>query len=296
MKLIISSLILLSAMISAKAIGKTETMVCNGCNLVDRRALAVESGPGDYFIFDVVNRKLVHWLVNQDTSAQLLALSSDQQSVYNAVQQFYDSTGTLDVSGHVDLSIDRPIPLSLYKLQAASASSGDKATAFDVVTTPLIKQQALNQLAQASSISGFTNQVLLAFKTLANYVSSINILGTGIKIPVNSQVVAVMPDNSHFIATFDFNTGSFIYVKGSARDAVGNPIPEDAISAAGGPESIQKYIYPNTPEGHESGRLGAQHLKEIGALIDVPVDFLHGAWTVACTRVGQFTQCKAQPQ
>lgn len=296
MKRIAGCLILLMVLASPQAISKTITFVCNGCNPAEKRVLAVESGAGDYFIFDVVNRNLVHWHVNQNTTAQLLSLSSDQQFLYNAVQSFYDTTGTLDISGYVDLSIERPNSITLYRLQAASTPSGGKATAFDVVTTPVIKQEALNQLTKANSIGGATNQVLLAFKTLASYTSSINVLGTGIRVPVNAQIAAIMPDGSYFLAEFDFNIQSFAYMKGSARDAVGNPIPEDAISAAGGPESIQKYIYPDTPVGHEAGSLGVQHLKEIGARIDVPVDFMRGAWTIACTRVEQVTQCHALPR
>lgn len=295
MKKTVSGLVLLVALISTQAFGKTITLVCNGCNLIEKRLLAVEGGTGDYYIFDFVNRNFAHWSINSQ-NAQTVPLLASELDVYRAVQNFYDADGgSLDLSVTANVFTDESAPLLTQQNQISALSDTRQATAFDVVTTPVIKERVVSSVANGSSLSDRANQTMIAFRTLVSWASNIKILGTGIRIPVNAQIKVPFSDGSSVVVYFDFPSMSYAYLKGSARDAVGNPIPEDAISAAGGPDSTQKYLYPDTPVGLESGIRGIQHLNGLGIPVEMPRVFF-GPWTVACTRVGQSTQCNTQPQ
>lgn len=295
MKKIVISLALLAALLSTQVIGKTTTLVCNGCDRVEKRTLAIEGDTGDYFIFDLVNRNLGHWSVD-GYNTQTIPLSAEQLDVHRAVQNFYDANGgSLDLSVTAEVfakHIDLPV---IFQSRISTLSETRPATAFDAVTTPAIRDQVVSGVANGSSLSDRVNQTMIAFRTLVSWASNINVLGTGIRIPVNAQIKAPFSDGSSIVVYFDFSIMSYAYLKGSAKDAVGNPIPEDAISAAGGPDSTQKYFYPDTPAGLESGMRGVQHLNLLGIAVAMP-PVVSGSWVMACTRVGQFTHCNVQPQ
>lgn len=295
MKKTVSGLALLAALISTQAIGKTVTLVCNGCNLTEKRLLAVEGGTGDYYIFDFVNRNLVHWSISNQ-NGQTIPLLPSETDVYRAVQNFYDANGgSLDFSVTAEVFTGEAGSLLTRQNQISTLSDTRPATAFDVVTTPAIRDQVVNGVATGSSLPDRVNRAMINVRELVSWVVSVNIWKIGIRIPVNAQIKAVFPDGSSVVVYYDFQNRSYAYLKGSARDAVGNPIPEDAISAAGGPDSTQKYLYPDTPAGLESGIRGIQHLNGLGIPVEMPRAFF-GPWTMACTRVGQFTQCNIQPQ
>lgn len=296
MKKIIIGLILLTVLVSTQAISRTATLVCNGCTHMDKRTLALEGGTGDYFIFDFVNRNLAHWSVS-GYSAQTIPLSANQADVYQHVQNFYDvNNGSLDLAVIANVFTGQSSQSFARQTHVSTLSTTHQVTAFDVVTTPVIKDQVVTAVANGSSFSDRVNQTMIALRTLISWAGNINVLGTGIRIPVNAQIKVPFPDGSSVVVYFDFSTMSYAYLKGSAKDAVGNPIPEDAISAAGGPGSTQKYLYPSTPAGLESGILGVQHFNELGIAIAMP-PVVSGSWVIACTAVGGGgTRCTPQPQ
>jgi hypothetical protein len=112
-----------------------------------------------------------------------------------------------------------------------------------------------------------------------------------VNVPIYIYNRAILPDGSSIIAMWSFQTMEYSYVPGSARDAVGNPIPEDAIKAAGGPNSMQRYLFPNTSEGHMSGASQVQHMNNLG--IGVRVVTRTSPWTIACVNSFGRTTCTA---
>jgi len=290
-------LVLLSALLvsSFSVSAKVTTMVCNGCSDITTRQLAADRGTGDHFFFDMTNRKLTHWSVNL-TNGKAIVLSrvptADQQKVYVATQSFYDAVGSLSAYGETQISTTSPRGVAMMPPLANAIvpqALNGKVTAFDVVETTVAKQAVLDDLTSLS-FPGFTNIVRISIGYLMNSLGN----NAVINVPINVMSRAIMPDGSSIVAKWNFQTGEFDYVAGSAKDAVGNPIPEDSVSAAGGLNSRQIYVFPNTPLGQMAGLAQVQRMNSLG--INVKVVTTTSPWIVACVNNAGRTTCTASMQ
>lgn len=225
------------------------------------------------------------------TTITNVPITAGQQKIYAATQYFYDTVGSLTAYGTQPISTNTPASLRFSLRQAAlhsiaPMSLNGKITAFDVVETPVAKQAAINDLT-SSSVGGFINVVRIGFANLINAFTN----NAFVNVPVNVLNRAILPDGSSFIAKYNFQTGEYEYVENSAKDAVGNPIPDDAVMAAGGPNSSQKYVFPNTAPGQMSGISQVQHMNNLGIRVDVVRT--GSTWMVACVSSSGRTTCTA---
>lgn len=89
--------------------------------------------------------------------------------------------------------------------------------------------------------------------------------------------------------TWDFSKQSYVYVPASARDAVGNYIPENNTAAGGGSGGHVNYWYPATSGGLEAGDEMMSHLQGLG--IQVSGAPIANGYIIACTNTLSGTGC-----
>lgn len=116
---------------------------------------------------------------------------------------------------------------------------------------------------------------------LTNWVNLIRISLMGTPVTLTDRVI--LSDNSYFDMAFDFQTQAYVYIPGSARDAVGNYIPENNSAAGGGPGGHNNYIYPDSLVGLGAGVDMIDHLQGLGVSMQIPGGIqLSNGFIIAC--------------
>lgn len=296
--------------ISIAHAGYGDVSVCNGCSLVLMQGKARDLGNGHHYFFDMKNRKLTHLLASGITNPLSIqgstalavgtgtvtsyAITPDEQGQFNATQALYDATGTLDFSASGQVAISMSYQRMAAKLGddfgVSPMGAGEGfVTAFDVVSTPVLKGQAINN-AFSYGNDPFRFFAASLRMSLANFenVVKVSLLGT----PVTVRDRIYLADNSYFDVYFDFATQTINYQPGSARDNLGNPIPENFVDAGGGPGGHQNYVYPGNANGLLQGGNQIQNLNGLGISMRLPVGVpISNGYTIACVNTPSGTSC-----
>jgi hypothetical protein len=177
------------------------------------------------------------------------------------------------------------------RVGAMSTATGVRnMTAFDMVQVPVYRQLALDSQRQLSNFDAWPNLIRVAADTVMNYYNSTS--NPLVKIPVTMLVTLRFPDGSTSVISYDFAAGAFVYVEGSSKDAVGNPIPETPLEASNG--GSRTYVFPATISGLAAGSAQISNLQKMG--INIPTTVYTSSWIVACSNVGGgLPRCVAQP-
>lgn len=276
-----------------------EAKVCNACGGPALEFQARDSGNGDYYFYDFSFRKLTHLRVegivvplSSESNYYVTAtngrvtnipVTSSEQLDFNASQTFVDSNG-----GLVDYSIDVLVKLStdspaIMKEPSFTslADGGASVNAFDVVSTPLARTVVGNYLDRNSFVLGLQ----IGAANYLNYMLNNAI----IRSPINIYTRVVFPDNTSAVYLWNFDVRGFEYVPGTAKDVLGQRIPENSVDAAGGINNSQIYIYPATPAGQMSGLEMIDRLNSFGMGLSYPIN--QNGYSIACTNVGGVTNC-----
>ncbi|WP_199100651.1 hypothetical protein [Dyella sp. ASV21] len=289
------------------------SQVCNGCTPQQTGQLLAGGGmpPGDWYILDMVNRRITHYSVVASPvdvdkeHVSLVPITAPVQNDFNHIQALWDVTQTLDIqlswqSSAKKVAASSQLRRVEHPLALASTGTpvGSDLSAFDLINTPANQAAALNQMMSAAGKWGAASlQLSAALSTFASYSSVTQAI---FPRQVNIQVTVKFTDGS--TSTFEFNTdqGEWQYKKGASKDAVGNPIPENPDQAVGGSNNNQRYVFPNTPGGVDAAYRQSQNFNNIGLPVGVPVFREGGTWIVACVRTGpsdaQTTTCTVVAQ
>lgn len=194
------------------------------------------------------------------------------------------------ISAMRDNTVDQSMTLVL------PMGTDNNMSAFDLINTPANQQAAINAMQNQSGwLSSIPSPLQAA---LATFVSHFSITQALYPVPVFIRVTLQFLDGSSSRVVWNVATNQWEYMKGSSRDASGNPIPENPDQAAGGSANYQNYVFKSTPDGVNAALRQAQNFRNIGLPVGVPV-FRNGSnWTVACVRVGGpsgTVSCTASP-
>jgi hypothetical protein len=307
-KTLLSLVGLLAAIWSMSSAATSYSTVCNGCTQAQTRQLVQGSRQGDYFVHDMLNRTITHWSIigtNPDTAKiTLIAITPAVQDQFNWVLKFYDGFGTLNYGWDTDVS-SAVTQVSVNTLHtanklitpivAAGSAPGSPASAFDTINTPVNQNAAIAAATKWSTWGGASmNSVAL----LASFTSHFTATQVLYPVPVIISQTLHFLDGSTIAIHWDVDANKWVYTTGSAKDAIGNPIPENPDQAVGGQANRRNYVWPATNEGVGAASRASQNFGNIGLRVGVPVFRAGGTWTVACVRVGGITgtvSCTGSP-
>jgi len=249
---------------------------------------------GDYFVFDMVNQRLTHWSIVGTPDSQhmtLVANSSQVTTQFNQVQQLYNATKTLNfsavynVSNAVTATVANPLHTaavySTPKQIMAATGPGMPESAFDLVNTPANQSAALTAYGTETfkAFGSYTEGWLATFTT---YFTGVQAL---FPLPVIIDLTLQFSDGSTATWTWDPANERYVYVPGSGKDAIGNPIPESPAQVVGSTDRLN-YIFPNTAAGTDALVRQLQNFNNIGVPAGAPVTTSTTGWGEACVRVG----------
>ncbi len=302
--LAMATLILATCSFRAKA--DDTVSVCNGCTNGALRFQAQDLGNGNHYFWDFTNRNLTHYLTEGITtplaSAQInsprlsnkisikaVPLTSEEVQLLNYGLELYDATGTTDIRYTAASDFDIP-GAAAQSISPMAGEATRKMTAFDAVTTPAYRDAAINFTFNRNNLGPFywaQDRTRIALSTLTNFASI-----TGLKTPFTIINNIKLSDGSFFQATWDFNTRSYIYLKGSAHDAAGNHIPENTIDAGGGIGGTTNYVYPNNISGITAGGEMVDHLGSLGVSWTTPPGVpVNQGFMIACSSTPSGVRC-----
>lgn len=303
-----------------------DQVICNDCASGKLLAQARDLGNGNHYFWDFSRRQLTHYLVqgitipmsvpakpmiqplvvNPNGTVTLVPLTANEQHMYSLVQALYDQAGTVNITQSIGISLDLDAALvasaSRQSMQAGisqvgtlspSASPGHSVSAFDIISSKMLQDQAIQKAVNPGMLNAPFSQISANVRTgLTNIANFAEI--SGVKTPVTLQVNISLDDKSSFIAYFDFATQTWKYQPGSARDAAGNYIPQN-LSEATNSGGIGKYYYAGT-NGSESGIQMTNYLASMGAKISYDAGVkINIGYMIACTVIGGFTHCEVMP-
>ncbi|MCD0277666.1 hypothetical protein JWH04_01530 [Xanthomonas melonis] len=134
-------------------------------------------------------------------------------------------------------------------------------TAMDAVTTPVYRETATRAALGMDNLGPFwylNEQLRVA---VSNLTSVINI--GAIRSPFVVTNIIQFPDGSHFKVEWNWSLKDYSYVKGSAKDAAGNFIPETKADVTG-TDAERNYVYPNYRESLDAGDQMVEHISNLG--------------------------------
>lgn len=295
-KALLAAAALLAATWSMSSAATSFALVCNGCTQQETRQMVQGSEQGDYFVYDMLNRKITHWSVTgtDPDSAHLanVPITASVQNYYSYVQQLYDSTGTLNpfwvtnASAAVVQASANVLHTStkvMAPLAAAGSAPGSPLSAYDTINTPVNQNAAIAAATGWGTWGQAGSNLEAGVAAFASHFTPGQIL---IPMPVIISQQLTLADGSSIVIHFDVNDFHWHYTTGSAKDSTGNPIPENPDQAAGGSAQRQNYIWSSTPNGINDALRATQNFLNLGLDVGTPVFRAGGTWTVACVRVG----------
>ncbi|MEG0182542.1 MAG: hypothetical protein RR704_03660 [Stenotrophomonas sp.] len=285
MRLVLVGLIvgvyMVSTSFSAKAV---ESFECNDCNLGKRQSIAREGGAGDYYFWDFTGRRMHHMKVTgtgvpirsslgpaAGLSVKEVLLSGEEQAMFNDGLQLHDANGGSIVVDGIPQALDlaltfgdtgSPVAVLNVKGDSASAKNSYPMNAMDAVTTPTLREQAIHNTFTNANLgpAGYTYEAVRVF--LSAFTQAVNVTKLPTPFIVKNQLQ--FPDGSYIIVSYSFADRAYKYVPGSARDAVGNVIPDAQKDVANDEKGQQNYDFPATPAGVASGGDMIHHLDQLG--------------------------------
>ncbi|UKE53747.1 hypothetical protein [Xanthomonas graminis] len=270
-------------------------VICNDCNLGKKQTISRELGIGSHYLWDFKDRTMYHMVVSGDghtipmsapaadylrvssdprltiSAGQLIVkevmLTPDEKNGLNASLALYDENGgSATVIGNLQVPESFSIPASVATTMAvakviAQADGTRPMTAMDAVMTPAYRDAAVKAALSEKNLGPFWyfNERLRV--AIANFTSAISLgyIQTPIKIIDNIQ----LRDGSFFRVEWNPSSTDYYYVKGSAIDAAGNPIPETIKDVTGEEGGKRNYVYPNTPGAQGAGTEMINHISDL---------------------------------
>lgn len=303
-----------------------DQVICNDCASGKLLAQARDLGNGNHYFWDFSRRQLTHYLVqgitipmsvptkpviqplvvNPTGTATLIPLTANEQHMYSLVQALYDRAGTVNITQSIGISLDLNAALvasaSRQSVQASisqagtlspSASSGHSVSAFDIISSKMLQDQAIQKAINPGMLNDPFYQISANIRTSLTNITNFAVI-SGVKTPVTLQVNISLDDKSSFTAYFDFATQTWKYQPGSARDAAGNYIPQN-LSEATNSGGVGKYYYTGT-NGSGAGVQMTNYLDSMGAKVSYGAGVkINVGYMIACTIVGGVTHCVVMP-
>lgn len=164
-------------------------------------------------------------------------LTPDEKNGLTASLALYDENGgSPTVIGNLQVPESFSIPASVARTVAvakvtAQADGTRPMTAMDAVTTPAYRDAAAKAALSENNLGPFwyfNERLRVAISSFTSAIS-LGYIQTPIKIIDNIQ----FRDESFFRVEWNPSSKDYYYVKGSAMDAVGNPIPETIKDVTG---------------------------------------------------------------
>lgn len=304
-----------------------DQIICNDCASGKLLAQARDLGNGNHYFWDFSRRQLTHYLVqgiavpmsvparsgvaqpllaNSNGTVTLVPLTSDEQHMYGLVQALYDRAGTINITKGTSISLGLNEALvaaasrqamlagiSRVEGTGSNASSGHPVSAFDIVSSKLLQDQAIQKATNPGMLSDPLSQMEINFRTNLTDIANFATI-SGVKTPVTLQISVSLEDGSSFTTYFDFATQTWKYQVGSARDAAGNHIPQNLsdVTNSGG---VGKYYYTGA-DGWGAGVQMTNYLNSMGATVRYGAGVkINDGYVIACTGVGGQIQCVVEP-
>ncbi|MBK0025188.1 hypothetical protein IAE57_03355 [Stenotrophomonas sp. S48] len=287
----------------------TEAFHCDDCNLGKRQTLSRERGEGDYYFWDFRNRRLYHMNVKGEGGGPLSAaglpvvkevmLTAEEHAMFNAGLQLYDVNGGSPVVTHTLPVIDIPVQLgragnsTLAEPAAYPANDGPTVpmNAMDAVTTPQLRQEAIQKTFSYSNLGPFWYTLESTRASISAFSQAIQ--STLLPTPISIINRVPFPDGSYILVNYNWNVRDYSYIPGSARDAVGNIIPDSQKDVANQDQATQNYEFPNSPAGYGSGEEMVRHLDRLGVGWDGPNSPpIHRGYRIGCTYTPTGVRCQ----
>jgi hypothetical protein len=92
----------MAALWAINASAASYSYICNACTTAQTREMVQGSRTGDYFVHDMINRKVTHWAVGTGKDIDRLpitqvAITPAAQDQFNYVQALFDVARTLNI-------------------------------------------------------------------------------------------------------------------------------------------------------------------------------------------------------
>lgn len=252
---------------------------CNDCNLAKRQTISREGGEGDYYFWDLKNRRLYHMNVTgQATQMRAIggqkikevALTAAEQNLFATGMSFYDANGGSAVYRHVQPAVTVNVtldgngnPTAQSRLVArANEPTSYPMNAMDAVTTPALRAIAIQKTFSLDNMGLYWYMTENLRVNASSLTHAINITKLRTPFEVINQVT--FPDGSYINVRWNWALRDYSYIPGSARDSVGNVIPDAQKDVANPEQSTQNYVFPNTYPGMAAGDDMVRHLNNLG--------------------------------
>lgn len=271
--------------------------ICNDCNLGQKQTKSRELGVGDHHLWDFNRRTAYHMIVSVNgggsppspmsmpaadyvrltsdsrmttlTGGQLIvkevALTAAEQQGVAAGLAVYDANGGSPyVVSTLPASINIAAAAAAKKVTAKISPQAEATrpmTAMDAVTTPVYRETATRAALGMDNLGPFwylNEQLRVA---VSNLTSVINI--GAIRSPFVVTNIIQFPDGSYFKVEWNWSLKDYSYVKGSAKDAAGNFIPETKADVTG-TDAERIYVYPNYQTSFDAGERMIEHISNLG--------------------------------
>lgn|GEM_PF-7043961 len=282
MSKILTRIILSSALSLISIAAYAEEMIlCDDCNLGKRQTISRDGGEGDYYFWDLKNRRLYHMNVTgQATQMRAVggqkikevALTADEQNLFATGMRFYDANGGNAVYKHIQPPVTVSVtldgngnPTTAAESRIAARSNGPTPypmNAMDAVTTPALRAIAIQKTFSLDNMGLYWYMTENLRVNASSLTHAINITKLRTPFTVINQVS--FPDGSFFNVEWNWTIRDYSYIPGSARDAVGNVIPDAQKDVANAEQSVQNYVFPNNYVGMAAGDDMVRHLNDLG--------------------------------
>ncbi|MEN5100347.1 hypothetical protein [Stenotrophomonas sp.] len=268
-KVMIVSALFVGSLFGASS-AHADPISCDGCSgPFDKRIAAENYGPGDHLVYDLAANSVERWIVEQTgpetevprrigSGASVSALGGLRITpgvVPEEAIRELDIAHRLNVEAGFTLNPVYVVPMGQYGIP------GGGYTAYDVVTNKNLQAQIVDQVAKEEVI----NQVVTG--SVKSYFSELYALVTtffGFKGEASMQFKLMAADGSYYMVIVSASEPGGRYVKGSARSAGGELIPEEK-------SDIKHSTWTGGSTGYQGGALDAMvgHLERLGATMNV---------------------------
>ncbi|AWH44361.1 hypothetical protein C1926_04675 [Stenotrophomonas sp. ZAC14A_NAIMI4_1] len=282
---------------------------CDDCNLGKRQTISREHGAGDYYFWDFKNRRLYHMNVKGDGSGpralglpvvKEIALTADEHTMFNAgVNLYYVNGGSATIAYTLpvaDVAIQmmpngRVEKAGVQAVEMFGNETPARMNAMDAVSTPHMRHEAIQKSLGYGNLGPFWYAIESTRISISSFSQAISstLLPTPIKI-INK---IPFPDGSYILVTYNWNVRDYAYIPGSARDAVGNIIPDAQRDIANSEQASQNYDFPQSDAGLGAGDDMVGQLNRLGVRWVGPnTPPVHTSYRIACSYTPGGVQCQ----
>lgn len=249
---------------------EADPIACDGCSgPFDKRLAAENYGVGDHLVYDLSGNSIERWVVER-TGPEI----GDPQRVGSGAARsrmgaFRVTPGIVPEGARRELDISHKLRVEaggtinpVYVIHMGQHGiPGGASTAYDVVVNLNLQAQIVDRISKEEVISQVVTQSVKSyFSELYSLVASF----IGLKGEASMQFKVMAPDGSYFTVIVSASEPGGRYIKGSARSAGGELIPEQK-------SDIGHSVWSGGSTGYQGGALDAMvgHLERLGATMNV---------------------------